>query len=268
MLGMLVGATRLNRDDAGMPRSDVRPRSRKTWFMLVLLTGIAASAGFWIGAISFQFKLKPYYYALKVINRVSSFDPEKDFVYRTLSTLYRTQPYTRDVTFVGDSIVAFGKWDVLLKTDRIDNHGIPGDTTQGLLLRVRRHEVIGKTVIVMLGVNDLKMEISQAATVDNIRGIVASLRGHRIILVSTLRTAIPSTNAKLAEIIAFEKAICAAGDCTYHDVNRVLAPSGILEDRFTTDGVHLSWLGYEVVARELANVVKFPAPMSSPSPRQ
>lgn len=156
MLGVMVGATRLTREDGGMPPSSVRPRSLKTWFMLSVLAVIAASAGFWVGAISFQFKLKPYHYALKVINRVSSFDPDKDFVYRTLSTLYRTQPYTRDVTFLGDSIVAFGKWDVLLKTDSIDNHGIPGDPTQGLLLRVKRQEVIGKTAIVMLGVNDLK----------------------------------------------------------------------------------------------------------------
>ena len=251
-----------------MTTSSGRSQSFKKWLILVLLAGIAASAGFWLAAVSFQFKLKPYYYAVRVINRVSSFNPDNDFVYRTLSKLYITQPYTREVTFLGDSIVAFGKWDVLLKSDGVDNHGIPGETTQGLLLRLRRHEVVGGTAIVMLGVNDLKMELPQQATVDNIRGIVQTLQGRRVILVSTLQTAIPSTNLKLAKIIEFEKAVCAKGVCTYHDMNKILAPSGLLEQKYTTDGVHLNWLGYQPVAAELRNVLKMPpTELSASAPR-
>ncbi len=273
MFALLVRAARLKREDAIMtnsdlptsPRTEPRTGSLKKWLMLAILAGLAASAGFWIAAVSFQFKLKPYFYAIKVINKVSSFDPDKDFVYRTMSKLYITQPYTRKVTFLGDSIVAFGKWDVLLKNDDIDNHGIPGDTTQGLLLRLRRHEVVGGTAIVMLGVNDLKMELSQDQTLSNIRDIVKTLRGRRVILVSTLLTAIPSTNAKLATIIAFEKSVCEGGGCTYRDVNRILAPNGTLEGKYTTDGVHLNWLGYQAISSDLGALVTAPSGASSAS---
>lgn len=245
-----------------MTPSDTRTRSIKNWALLAILVGLAASTGFWIAAISFQFKLKPYFYAVRVINKVSDFNPDNDFGYRTLSKLYITQPHTRAVTFLGDSIVAYGRWDVLLKSDGVDNHGIPGDTTQGLLLRLRRNEVVGKTAIVMLGVNDLKIELSQQATVDNIEGIVKTLQGRRVILASTLLTAIPSTNFKLAKIIEFEKTVCANGACIYHDMNKVLAPNGILEQKYTTDGVHLNWAGYQMVAADLASILNLPSRVS------
>ena len=213
---------------------------------------LALSAGFWIAAISFQYKLKPYFYAVKIINKVTPFDPNKDFVYRTLSNLFIGQPYRKDVTFLGDSIVAFGKWDILLAGRDVDNHGIPGDTTQGLLLRLGRHEVVGKTAIVMLGVNDLKMEIASDSTKSNIRGILHALAGKRILLVSTLKTGIPSTNAKLSGIIAFEQEICHAPTCTFVDANRDLAPMGYLKPQYTVDGVHLNWLGYRTLSARLA----------------
>lgn len=224
---------------------------RSAWLSLIALV-LAVSAGFWIGAISFHYKLKPYFYAVKIINKVSAFDPNKDFVYRTLSTLFIEQAYRRDVTFLGDSIVAFGKWDVLLKGVDIDNHGIPGDTTQGLLLRLGRHEVVGQTAIVMLGVNDLKMEIAAEATEANLRGILAQLRGKRVILISTLKTGIPSTNAKLARIIEFERKLCMAPTCTFLDANRDLAPMGYLKPEYMVDGVHLNWRGYQTLSNQLS----------------
>ncbi|WP_164913416.1 GDSL-type esterase/lipase family protein [Sphingomonas sp. UV9] len=234
-----------------MIKAGSRGRGRSTWLYLLALV-VAASAGFWVAAISFQYKLKPYFYAVKIINRVSAFDPNKDFVYRTLSTLFIEQPYRKDVTFLGDSIVAFGKWDVLLKGVDVDNHGIPGDTTQGLLLRLSRNEVVGRTAIVMLGVNDLKMEIPRAATEANLRGILQALRGKRVILVATLKTGIPSTNAKLAPIIEFERKLCTAPTCTFLNPNRDLAPMGYLKPEYTVDGVHLNWRGYRTLANQLS----------------
>ncbi len=233
-----------------MTTAGSRGRGRSTWLYLLALV-LAASAGFWVAAISFQYKLKPYFYAVKIINKLSAFDPNKDFVYRTLSTLFIEQPYRKDVTFLGDSIVAFGKWDVLLKGLDVDNHGIPGDTTQGLLLRLRRNEVVGRTAIVMLGVNDLKMELPRAATEANLRGILQALRGKRVILVATLKTGIPSTNAKLAPIIEFERKLCTAPTCTYLNPNRDLAPKGYLEPEYTVDGVHLNWRGYRTLADQI-----------------
>lgn len=227
-----------------------KARNRYAWVTGILVL-LAMAVGFWIGAISFQYKLKPYFYAVKIINKVSAFDPNKDFVYRTLSTLYIEQPYRKDVTFLGDSIVAFGKWDVLLNRADVDNHGIPGDTTKGLLLRLGRHEVVGKTAIVMLGVNDLKMEIASESTKQNLQDIVAALDGKRVILVSTLKTGIPSTNTKLSGIVAFEQKICVAPKCTFVDANRDLAPMGYLKPEYTVDGVHLNWNGYRVLSAQI-----------------
>ena len=75
-----------------MTTAGSRGRGRSTWLYLLAVV-LAASAGFWVAAISFQYKLKPYFYAVKIINKLSAFDPNKDFVYRTLSTLFIEQSW-------------------------------------------------------------------------------------------------------------------------------------------------------------------------------
>lgn len=233
-----------------------KKRTARIYALLTAFAVAAAFAGFWAGAISFQYKLKPYFYALKIINKVSTFNPDSDFGYHTLSILYREQRYSRKVTFLGDSIVAYGKWDVLFNTSEIDNHGIPGDTTQGLSLRLNRHEVVGPTAIIMLGVNDLKMEISREQTKSNLKQILKSLVTKRVILVSTLKTTIPSANEKIAGMIDFERFICLQPNCTFVDANVTLAPQGALKKEYSVDGVHLNWQGYRALSPVISRALQ------------
>lgn len=44
-------------------------------------------------------------------------------------------------------------------------------------------------------------------------------------------------------------------DCTLLDLNPALAPQGVLSDRFTTDGVHLTREAYAVWADPLGSLL-------------
>jgi hypothetical protein len=80
---------------------------------------------------------------------------------------FRSEPVLPgDVVMLGDSITHWGDWPALLPGVPIHNHGISGDTTDGLL---RRLDLVtaGKPgkVFVLIGTNDLAMRVHTASEV-------------------------------------------------------------------------------------------------------
>ncbi len=79
--------------------------------------------------------------------------------------------------FLGDSITEGGIWEDLFPGERVHNRGISGDTTEGVLARLDQ-VVRGEPakVFLLIGTNDLSMEVPIETIVDNIEDIVARFR--------------------------------------------------------------------------------------------
>ena len=157
---------------------------------------------------------------------------------------------------LGDSITDEGRWDELLNIDTVQNRGISGDTTSGVLERL---DSIGKNienVFIMIGVND----IMRGASVDEIFANYLQIikvfqeKNIKVYIQSTLyigerragnfNTEVEALNKKL-EIYASENKI------TFINLNPIFAPNKILEKKYTFDDLHLNGSAYKLWAQEI-----------------
>ena len=96
------------------------------------------------------------------------------------------------VLFLGDSITAGGSWDERLPEERTVNHGINGDTTDGVLERLDAVvQAAPDAIVLLIGTNDFGNHRKSAEhVVRNIETILVTLRrelpGVRLLLVSIL----------------------------------------------------------------------------------
>jgi lysophospholipase L1-like esterase len=163
--------------------------------------------------------------------------------------------------FVGDSITAGGRWDEWFPEERSRNLGVGGDTTDAVLARL--DEVIAldpRTVVLLIGTNDLAWRRSAEHIVRNIETILV-----------TLRKALPDAQLLLQSVIPRE----AAYADTIKDVNRHLwqfastvraqyldlwpalaAPDGAIDPECSDDSLHLNERGYEVWVSELRGALE------------
>ena len=157
---------------------------------------------------------------------------------------------------LGDSITDEGRWDELLNINTVQNRGISGDTTSGVLERL---DSIGKNienVFIMIGVND----IMRGASVDEIFANYLQIikvfqeKNIKVYIQSTLyigerraenfNTKVEDLNKKL-EIYASENKI------TFINLNPIFAPNKILEKKYTFDDLHLNGSAYKLWAKEI-----------------
>src|SRR5215207_538395 len=90
-----------------------------------------------------------------------------------------------DIVMLGDSLTEWGNWHQLVPEYRIINRGISGDTSSGVLDRLQ--EVIDrrpKIVFVMVGTNDIGLQVPPNVLLSNLREIVARLQKASIIPVA------------------------------------------------------------------------------------
>jgi lysophospholipase L1-like esterase len=155
------------------------------------------------------------------------------------------------IIMLGDSITEFGgDWSELLDIPAL-NRGIASDTTEGMLSRL--DEVIErkpKIVVVMAGINDIRMGVPVARVAADIEQMLTKLKAAnvRTVMQSTLLTAAqlgePSTNAAIVSLNRTLSQWCASQGVAFVDLNASLAPDGILDRSVTLDGIHLNDAGY------------------------
>lgn len=157
------------------------------------------------------------------------------------------------VVMLGDSITAGGRWPqrVAGAVDR----GRSGDTTTKLLQRLDAVPREGRTVFLMIGLNDLRRGAGVEDTAARTAEIVARLAPARVYLVSTLLTRDPHLNHRIAALNALTAKDCSQR-CTVLDANSLLAPEGMLKPEFTYDGFHLSEAGYRAYHRVIAPAIE------------
>lgn len=228
---------------------------RKKW---IIVSGVAVCALILSFAAGFASAYQMgfiYRNTIRAVRWVIPFRPDNDVIWRVQSQLFRQQPLEGDVTFLGDSLIAFGDWRILLPGYSIQKRGIAGETTAGVRERLERGEKILPVVAVMIGVNDPMQGIPLAQTKDNLKAIVHMLRGRRIILLSTLYTGFDYTNAAVTQMNRYEAELCKTGACTFVDLNKAMSSQGRIRPEMAIDGVHLGWRGYYTWAAQMGPVL-------------
>ena len=142
-----------------------------------------------------------------------------------------------DVLFLGDSIVEYFPLYELLKTPKtVINRGIRGYRSD-LLLEYLDSLLFGQAVdkiFLLIGTNDIGKEIPQQETVKNVESIIQTI----------------ARNYPLAEIcLVYQELTSAYMNVTFVNVyDSLLDEAGQLAEAFTTDGLHLTVAGYQVLA--------------------
>lgn len=190
--------------------------------------------------------------------------PAYDTTYKTTYyeqkvTLFRQLPDTKnEIIFLGNSITDIGEWAEIWQDPRVKNRGISGDNTFGVLARL--DEVVAsrpRKVFVMIGINDLSKNTPDSVVVANHKKICQRIRAASPRTRLYVQSILP-TNGSFAEfkrhqgkddriraVNAALQKLCAEMRLTYVDLySRFVDGEGMLDKRYTNDGLHINGAGY------------------------
>lgn len=163
----------------------------------------------------------------------------------------RGQGNNRLAILVGDSLSLWYPSDRLPQNQLWLNQSISGETTRGILNRLadfappRAH-----TIYLLAGVNDLKQGFSDAEILGNLRTIMLRLRYYhpqaQIVVQSILPTQSPLiSNARIVGLNRQLAAIAQQSGVNFLNLHPQFADAKAhLRPELTTDGIHLTALGY------------------------
>ncbi len=184
-----------------------------------------------------------------------------------------------DVYFIGDSITR--RWGALDYPELLENFranffgwnaanfGWGGDRTQNILWRLDNGELAGvapKVFVVQAGTNNLQDFEQEPARIERVaagvEAIIERCRRHApsaLVVVTAVfpRRDRPQLNASIAAINARLSAYADARSVRYIDIgNRLVDASGVLSERMSDDGLHLSLAAYQVWADALKPILR------------
>jgi lysophospholipase L1-like esterase len=168
-------------------------------------------------------------------------------------------------TFValGDSLTAWPNtpWpsrldsaDTLLKL--VHNAGVPGNTTSQMRARLAAdvYAYNPDVLFVLGGTNDLGLGISRSATIANLRAIIVGAKAHKITVIlivvppdsySSMAPKIDSLNTAIVNLARGQRV-------TYVNIHGPLTnANGVYYAKYTSDGLHFTDLGAQVVANTI-----------------
>jgi lysophospholipase L1-like esterase len=166
----------------------------------------------------------------------------------------------RDIVFLGNSITFWGLWTKRLENLRVQNRGIPGDMTFGVLDRL--DEVTDgqpRKVFILIGINDLARGVPDSVILINYRRIIDRIREASPRTKVYFQSLLP-TNAsfhtmeayyrqkqRILDINAALKIITEKKRIGFIDLySHFVDSSGSLIRKYSWDGVHLNEEGYKV----------------------
>ena len=186
--------------------------------------------------------------------------------YRELNQISLLDP---DIIFIGDSIIEYYPLQELLGPSKIMvNRGIRGYQT-GLLLDNLDAHLYGDAVdqiVLLIGTNDIGKDVPMNEALNNLESVIQTISRDyplsQIKLVSILpvngspdfkQTVYIRTNEKIkAWNQAYQDLASAYMQVEYIPVfDSFLDEAGQLKTTYTTDGLHLSVAGYQVLSNEL-----------------
>lgn len=163
----------------------------------------------------------------------------------------------KDILFIGDSLIEYGDWDRLLGVE-ILNRGMGGDTTQGVLMRLKRSlQCQPHKLFMMIGVNDLITGVPMEHILHNYNTILETITRESLQTQVYIHKALPSNPEKLffvfknRQVMILNRQI--EGLSQEHnavclDLWPILTQNNILQPEYTVDGVHLTEGAYKLWA--------------------
>lgn len=168
-------------------------------------------------------------------------------------------PIQSGIAFFGDSIVDGGDWDNLLET-QVYNFGVSGYESSDVA-----RELSGMlkgtpdTVIVAVGVNDVRRNRAIESYLSSIRTIADKIRNiapnARVFFVSILPVDQADQNLTINDFNTGLVNLCAELGVLYINAHDAFLNNGAIAPDYTTDGLHLSPAGYEVYADVLRGIL-------------
>lgn len=188
-------------------------------------------------------------------------------------TLFELLPiHSDDIVFLGNSITDGCEWAELFDNPHIKNRGISADRASWMFDRL--DPIIKgqpKKLFLMIGTNDLSAGISPEGVAANIAAIVARFATESPKTEIYVQSILPVNGADLkvsprnhwskeTEILETNRLIrqlCREQGVTYVDVFSALADDkGMLDVRYTNDGLHLMGEGYLAWKKAIEKYVK------------
>ena len=159
---------------------------------------------------------------------------------------------------LGDSITDEGLWDELLNNDTIQNRGISGDTTDGVLERLNPMGKNIEKVFIMIGVNDIMRGKSVDEIYSNYLKIIQFFKEKKIkihiqstLYIGESRKA--DFNPKVEELNKRLEKYASENKITFINLNPIFAPNKVLKKEFTFDDLHLNGSAYKLWTQEIKN---------------
>ena len=161
-----------------------------------------------------------------------------------------------ETMMLGDSITDEGQWDELLDNTKVQNRGISGDTTDGVLDRLNSISKGIKQVFIMIGVNDIMRgkEVDEVYT--NYLKIIQTFKDKniKVYIQSTLyigESRKANFNPKIEELDARLEKYASENQITFINLNPILAPQKVLKKEFTSDDLHLNGTAYKLWTEQI-----------------
>jgi len=178
-------------------------------------------------------------------------------VYENRKNLFEHLPLPKgSIVFLGDSITEYGQWEELLNHSKVKNRGIAGDTTWGLLRRLKGiTSTHPKAIFLMIGINDFLFTDEQEI-VKNYTEIIQQIKtetpNSQLFIQSVLpiNSTVKKTVFENQKIVSLNRAIqqlAQQNGLPYLDIHQqLLDKDGVLKAEFTADGVHINGGAYMI----------------------
>ena len=187
--------------------------------------------------------------------------------HRQRESLFRLLPAGRnDIIFMGNSITNGCEWSELFGNRHIKNRGISGDVAEGILNRID-DVTAGRPaqIFLMIGTNDLAEGVPVDSVVSRTGRVLAKIRKASPKTLVYLQSVLPVTphygkfpghTSRADSIVELNRRLKALADETatmYIDLHTPLTDpgTGLLDIRYTNDGLHLTGAG-DMVWKEQA----------------
>lgn len=165
-----------------------------------------------------------------------------------------------DIAFIGDSLTDGYDLEKYYPDYLVTNRGIGGDTTFDLeeRLQVSLYDLKPKVVVMLIGANNMDKMFENYE--DILKGFVNNLPNTKVILLSL--TSMGSNWGKKNQLAAYNnvKIEKLANKYSFKFIDLYYPlfnlETGEIYNEYTTDGGHLTSLGYEVLTKEITPVVK------------
>ncbi len=161
-----------------------------------------------------------------------------------------------ETMMLGDSITDEGQWDELLNNSKVQNRGISGDTTDGVLDRLNSVSKGIKQVFIMIGVNDIMRGKEAHEVYANYLKIIQTFKDKniKVHIQSTLyigETRMANFNPKIEELNKKLEKYASENQIPFINLNPIFAPQKVLKKEFTSDDLHLNGTAYKLWTEQI-----------------